>query len=60
MSDEPQQFWFNLNTGQVEVGKQTAAIYRVGPFSSREEAARALQVLAERARAWQSEEDYDD
>jgi hypothetical protein len=57
MNDEPQQYWFNTNTGEVEVGKQSAAIYRIGPFSSREEAARALQVTAERTKAWQSDEE---
>lgn len=60
MNDEPQQYWFNTNTGEVEVGKQSAAIYRIGPFSSREDAARALQVIAERTKAWQSDEEAED
>ena len=60
MSDEPQQFWFNLDTKQVEVGKQSAAIYRIGPFDTREGAARALDVIAERNQAWQADEQQDD
>jgi hypothetical protein len=60
MNDEPQQYWFNTLTGEVEVGKQSAAIYRIGPFSTREGAARALQTLAERTKAWQSEEEIED
>lgn len=60
MSDEPQQFWFNLETKRVEVGKQSAAIHRIGPFDTREDAARALDVIAERNQAWQADEQQDD
>ena len=49
LDNEPKEFWFNTRTGQVEVGKQTAALYRIGPFSDYETAARALQILEERA-----------
>ncbi|MDE2591513.1 MAG: hypothetical protein KGL41_01490 [Actinomycetales bacterium] len=58
--DEQPEFWFNTKTGEVEVGFQTAAAYRIGPFASREEAARALEIVAERARQLRLEDAADD
>jgi hypothetical protein len=60
LGDEPREYWFNTKTGEVEVGKQVAAIYRIGPFDSQADAARALEILAERSRAWASEDDKND
>ena len=60
MADEPKEYWFNTNTNQVEVGKQVAAIYRIGPFFDYETAKRALQILQERAQAWRAEEENRD
>ena len=57
MDNEPKEYWFNTNTNEVEVGKQVAAIYRIGPFSDYESAARALEILKERAKAWREEEE---
>lgn len=57
--DEVPEFWYNTKTGLVEVGKQSAAVYRLGPFSTRIEAERALQLLRERSKAWQEETDSD-
>ena len=57
MDNEPKEYWFNTNTNEVEVGKQAAAIYRIGPFSDYESAARALEILKERAKAWREEEE---
>lgn len=56
-SGEPIQFWFNLKTGLVEVGKQSAAPYRVGPFNSEAEAANALKTIGERSARWNDEEE---
>ncbi|MEY4275565.1 MAG: hypothetical protein RIS26_28 [Actinomycetota bacterium] len=53
----PEEFWFNLKTGQVEYGKKSAAIYRVGPFQTEEEAKNALQTLRDRAQKWHEEEE---
>ena len=55
----PQEYWFNLKTGLVEFGKQSAASYRVGPFESEQEAAKALEILASRSREWAEEEGED-
>ncbi|MEY2694463.1 MAG: hypothetical protein RL142_811 [Actinomycetota bacterium] len=59
-SGEPIEFWFNLKTGLVEVGKQSAAPYRVGPFDTEAEAATALKTIAERTAKWNDEEDERD
>ena len=52
MQDTPKEYWFNTRTGQVETGKQTLALYRLGPFATLDEAKRAPQIIAERAKAW--------
>lgn len=49
-------YWFNLKTKQVESGPQSIALDRLGPFSSFEEAARAEQIIAEKARALREED----
>jgi len=51
------QFWYNEQTGEVEEGPQSLAVYRIGPFPTREEAARALEIVAERARLAREEDD---
>ncbi|MGF2947943.1 SPOR domain-containing protein [Microbacterium alcoholitolerans] len=56
MSDGDEKHWYNLRTGEVEFGMQSASADRVGPFDTAEEAARAPQILQERARAWAEEE----
>jgi hypothetical protein len=58
-SGEPIEYWFNLKTGLVEVGKQSAAPYRVGPFETEAEAAVALKTLAERSAKWREEDERD-
>lgn len=42
----------------VEVGKQALALYRIGPFATREEAENAYAILRARSEAW-DEEDKD-
>jgi hypothetical protein len=51
------EFWFNLKTLKVEVGRKSAAPYRVGPFDTEQEAKAALTTLAERSAKWGAEED---
>ncbi|MFF8817893.1 MULTISPECIES: methionine aminopeptidase [Leucobacter] len=56
--DDPEEtYWFNSKTGEVEEGPQSLAIYRIGPFKTRDEARRAPQLLAERAREWNEEDE---
>ena len=53
----PEEFWFNVKTGQVEFGKLSAAPYRIGPFATQVEARNALKLLADRSKAWSEEEE---
>jgi hypothetical protein len=50
------EFWFNLKTLKVEVGRKTAAPYRVGPFESEVDARNALATIRERAETWREED----
>ena len=50
------QWYFNTRTHEVEEGKQSLASELDGPFDSREEAARAPEIIAERARKWAEED----
>ncbi|MCY7413504.1 MAG: hypothetical protein LH471_10790 [Salinibacterium sp.] len=54
------QWWYNDRTGEVEDGPQSLAIDRLGPFASREEAARAPEIVRERARRWAEEDSAED
>ncbi|MFN4846251.1 MAG: SPOR domain-containing protein [Rhodoluna sp.] len=42
------QFWFNTKTGLVEEGRKTLALYRIGPFESKEQAQRAYEIIQKR------------
>ncbi|HRP99861.1 MAG TPA: methionine aminopeptidase [Terrimesophilobacter sp.] len=58
---EPEvEWWYNSRTGQVEEGPQSLAADRIGPFDTREDAERAPEIIAERARAWADEEAEED
>ncbi|WP_353113510.1 SPOR domain-containing protein [Microbacterium sp.] len=59
MSDED-KYWFNLSTNEVEFGKLSPAVDRVGPFDTAEEAQNAPETLKERSRAWADEDAADD
>ena len=52
--------WFNTKTHEVEDGPQSLAGDRVGPFDTREEAARANEIIAARSRAWAAEDAAED
>jgi hypothetical protein len=43
----------------VEVGKQVLALYRIGPFSTKEEAENAFEILKSRSKTWTEEEDQE-
>ncbi|MGO3833890.1 MAG: methionine aminopeptidase [Microbacteriaceae bacterium] len=60
IDDPEERYWFNVKTGEVEVGKQSLSIDRLGPFETREEAQRATEILEERARKWAEEEARED
>lgn len=59
--DDPQEtYWYNTRTGQVEDGPQSLSVDRIGPFSTREEACRAPELVEERARKWAEEDARED
>jgi hypothetical protein len=51
------EWYYNIKTGEVEEGKQSIASDLDGPFPSRDEAARAPEIIAERATQWAEEDD---
>jgi hypothetical protein len=57
---EEVQYWFNTKTDKVEVGPQSLSLNRVGPFATKEEAGRALEIIAERARKISEAEERED
>ena len=60
IEDPEDTYWYNTKTNEVEAGKQSLAHYRLGPFQTAEEAARAPEIVAERARKIAEEEAADD
>jgi hypothetical protein len=50
------EFWFNTKTRQVEEGHQSDWTNLMGPYRSREEAARALETARERTERWDEED----
>ncbi len=50
-------FWFNVKSGQVEDEDHRSADDNVmGPYDTREEAARALDTAREKTEAWDEED----
>ena len=50
------EWWYNNKTKEVEEGAQSLGSDRDGPFATHEDAERAPQIIAERARKWAEEE----
>jgi hypothetical protein len=57
--EQSTEYWFNTKTKAVEVGKQALALYRIGPFATREEAENALEILRSRSQAWTEEDEQE-
>jgi hypothetical protein len=53
------EYWFNTKTNQVEIGKQSLSLERLGPFETFEEAKHALEIIALRAKALRDEDAED-
>ena len=51
------EWYYNTKTGEVIQGKQEGYIDRMGPYSSREAAAHALETAKERNKKWDEDED---
>ncbi|MGO1316511.1 MAG: SPOR domain-containing protein [Cellulomonadaceae bacterium] len=56
MSESP-QYYFNVTTGQVELGKESPWDQRMGPYPTREAAAQALGRAQARTEAWDEEDE---
>lgn len=54
------EWYYNNKTGEVEKGAQSMVTDRYGPFHTREEAARAPEIIGERSRQWAEEEAAED
>ncbi len=50
------EFYFNLETHEVEEGKVSDWRARMGPYPTREAAGQALQEAARRTKAWDDED----
>ena len=50
------EYWYNLETGVVEEGMVSPGYDRAGPFATREEAARAPEIIKQRSQEWAAED----
>ena len=50
------EWFYNIKTGDVEEGRVSIASELDGPFATREDAANAPAILAERSRKWAAED----
>ena len=57
-SPHPEEYWYNLKTGQVERGQQSAVTSLWGPFKTYEEAAHAMDRARERNDAWEKDDGW--
>jgi hypothetical protein len=55
----PEEWWFNIKSGEVEFGRLSASAKRLGPFRTKLEAQNALKTLAERAAKIRKEDESD-
>ena len=53
---DPNQWWYNNKTGEVEQGMHPVSADWDGPYSSREDALRAPEIARDRARKWAEDE----
>lgn len=51
-SEHPDEFWVNLGTGQIEQGRQSPGLSRMGPYPTRAAAEHAFETAAARNEAW--------
>jgi len=53
--------WYrNIHTGKIEEGKQSLSSEVDGPYATREDAARAPEIAAERSRKWAEDDAKND
>ena len=42
------KYWFNIKTKEVEFGRRSLSVYRIGPFETEQEALNAEQTVMDR------------
>ena len=42
------KYWFNTKTKEVEFGRRSLSVYRIGPFETKQEALNAEQAVAKK------------
>lgn len=57
MAADDEHWWWSLSRGQAELGRQTRAADRLGPYPSREAAEAHAETVAARNEAWDRGED---
>ncbi len=50
------EWYYNIRTGEIERGKQSGSLSRMGPYPTREAAAEAYERAADRNEAWEEED----
>lgn len=50
------EFYLNTRTGEIEEGKVSGSLNRMGPYPTREAAAEAYERAADRNEAWDEED----
>lgn len=50
-------YWYNVNTGEVEVGAQSDWTQLIGPYATRAEAQDALDRVKARNEAWDEQDE---
>ncbi|EMY34222.1 hypothetical protein D477_010806 [Arthrobacter crystallopoietes BAB-32] len=48
------EYWYNVNTHEVEEGAQSDWTQLIGPYQTRSEAERAMEKVRERNEAWEA------
>ncbi|GAA2223705.1 hypothetical protein GCM10010413_16330 [Promicromonospora sukumoe] len=56
MSNE-EQYWYNTETGAVEVGRRSSWSHLMGPYGTRAEAEAALQSAKSRNESWDKDDE---
>ena len=44
------KYWFNTKTKEVEFGRRSLSVYRIGPFETKQEALNAERSVAEKGK----------
>ncbi|MBT1172091.1 hypothetical protein JS528_01695 [Bifidobacterium sp. MA2] len=56
MADQGKQWYFNIRTGEPELGPKSPIEQRMGPYRSREDALDAWRIFQERETLWKEQD----